>query len=172
MVNCSLTPLLVKIANTSLGANQTFPDESEQRRPEQTHTFLVTLPSPPQFLFWAFRTLCLAPVNSVRSSFWTRQPVLTHNLFLTSFLSIFLPCSILVSVAIGTTQLCGFYHSLFQASLWALTFPRGLRPWPNTKTSFVVWQHVSLLFHKLVQSECSRRVLHGKRNQLSVMGRE
>lgn len=51
MVYCFLTPLLVKIANTSLGANQTFHDESEQRRPEQTHTFLVTLPSPPQFLF-------------------------------------------------------------------------------------------------------------------------
>lgn len=169
MVNCSLTPLLVKIAN---GANQTFPDESEQRRPEQTHTFLVTLPRSPQFLFWASRTLGLAPVNSVRSSFWTRQPVLTHNLFLTSFLSIFLPCPILVSVAMEQLSCVVYNHSLFQASLWALTFPRGPRPWPNTKTSFVVWQHVSLLFHKIVQRECSRRVLHGKRNQLPVMERE
>lgn len=99
IVYCSLTPLLVKIANISLDANQTFHDESEQRRPEQTHTLLVTLPSPPQFLFWASRTLGLTPVNSVRSSFWRRQPVLVHHLSLTSFLSIFLPCPILVSVA-------------------------------------------------------------------------
>lgn len=123
MTNCSLTPLLVKLANTSLGANQTFPDESEPKETwADTHfSGNLTKFSPIPLLSIQYSLSCSSHFCQIQ---FLNTSACSHASSFSDFFSFhFSPISNPRQCCNGTTQLCGLYHPLFQTSLWALTFP-------------------------------------------------